>query len=88
MSEESGTRKVALKNVRVFDGERIREPSTVVIEGGLIGKPGDIENVEIIGGQGCVLLQGLIDAHVHLHGEENLVQLASHGVTTGFRHGE
>jgi imidazolonepropionase-like amidohydrolase len=82
MSEESDTRKVALKNVRVFDGERIREPSTVVIDGGLIGKPDDIENAEIIDGQCCVLLPGLIDAHVHLHGEENLIQLASHGVTT------
>jgi imidazolonepropionase-like amidohydrolase len=33
-------------------------------------------------GQGRVLLPGLIDAHVHVQGEENLVQLASHGITT------
>jgi dihydroorotase-like cyclic amidohydrolase len=82
MSEKSGDRKIALKNVRVFDGECIGEPSTFVIDGGLIGKPDDIEDAEIIDGQGCVLLPGLIDAHVHLHGEENLVQLASHGITT------
>lgn len=80
MSEKSGNRKIALRNVRVFDGECIS--STVVIDGGLIGKPDDIEDAEIIHGQGCVLLPGLIDAHVHLHGEENLVQLASHGITT------
>jgi imidazolonepropionase-like amidohydrolase len=33
-------------------------------------------------GQGRVLLPGLIDAHVHVQGEENLVQLVSHGITT------
>lgn len=68
MSEKSGNRKIALKNVRVLDGECIREPSTVVIDGGLISKPDDIEDAEIIDGQGRVLLPGLIDAHVHLHG--------------------
>jgi imidazolonepropionase-like amidohydrolase len=82
MSENSGKRKIALKNVRIFDGEGIKEPSTVVIDGGIIGKPDDTEDAEIIDGKGCVLLPGFIDAHVHLHGEENLFQLASYGVTT------
>jgi imidazolonepropionase-like amidohydrolase len=82
MSGNGGKRKIILKNVRVFDGHSVREPSTIVLDGGLICKADDIEDAETVDCQGCVLLPGLIDAHVHLHGEENLVQLASHGITT------
>lgn len=42
MSEKSGRRKIALKNARAFDGQGVTEPNTVVIDGGLIGKPDDI----------------------------------------------
>jgi imidazolonepropionase-like amidohydrolase len=76
-----GTRKIALTNVRVFDGQLIREPSTVVIDGELIGT--DSEGAEVIDGNGGVLLPGLIDAHVHLENEDSLRQLSKFGVTTG-----
>jgi imidazolonepropionase-like amidohydrolase len=84
MTDKSEKRKLGLKNVRVFDGQRIGEPSTVVIDGGIIGNADDIEGAEMIDGQGCVLLPGLIDAHVHLthNGEQSLKQMASHGITT------
>jgi imidazolonepropionase-like amidohydrolase len=49
-------------------------PSAVVIDGGLIRE--DSAGVEVIDGQGGVFLPGLIDAHVHLHGEEFLKQVA------------
>ena len=75
-------RKIALKNVRIFDGHKICEPSTVVIDGDVIGEEEDIQDAEIVDCQNHVLLPGLIDAHVHLHGIESLQQLASYGVTT------
>ncbi|WP_328390184.1 amidohydrolase family protein [Streptomyces sp. NBC_00400] len=73
--------KTALANVRVFDGQRLSEPRTVVIDGRVIGT--DPTGAREIDASGAVLLPGLIDAHVHLHGPQTLEQLASWGVTTG-----
>jgi len=39
------TNKVALTNVRVFDGHRLREPGTVVIDGDRIGADSTGANV-------------------------------------------
>ncbi|MDQ6910223.1 MAG: amidohydrolase, partial [Actinomycetota bacterium] len=72
--------KTALTNVRVFDGSRLLEPDTVVIEGGLIGS--DASGARMIDGGGATLLPGLIDAHVHLSGVETLEKLSAFGVTT------
>ncbi|MFF3226526.1 amidohydrolase family protein [Nocardia suismassiliense] len=72
--------KTALRNVRVFDGAELTEPTTVVIDGAVIGT--DAGGAESIDGHGAILLPGLIDAHVHLHGPESLDQLVAHGVTT------
>ncbi len=73
----------AITNVRVFDGETLTPPRTVVFEDGLIT---DAEAAPagstLIDGGGRTLLPGLIDAHVHLHGIENLEQAAQWGVTT------
>jgi len=52
----------------------------VVIEGGLVGT--DPTGARTIDCKKSVLLPGLIDAHVHLHGRDTLQQLASYGVTT------
>ncbi|MEU0144141.1 hypothetical protein ABZ203_30735, partial [Streptomyces albidoflavus] len=70
----------ALTHVRVLDGERLREPATVVIDGPLIGT--DPAGARVVGCQGATLLPGLIDAHVHVRDAETLDRLADHGVTT------
>jgi imidazolonepropionase-like amidohydrolase len=72
--------KIALTNVRVFDGRRLVPGSTVVIEDALIGS--DPDGARRVDGAGRVLLPGLIDAHVHLGGPHHLAALASYGVTT------
>ena len=72
--------KIALTNVRVFDGRELRAPTTVVIEGGIVGN--DSAGARIMDAGGATLLPGLIDAHVHLLNEEHLQQLADFGVTT------
>ncbi|MFF4610186.1 amidohydrolase family protein [Streptomyces albidoflavus] len=70
----------ALTHVRVFDGERLREPGTVVIDGPLIGT--DPAGARVVDCQGATLLPGLIDAHVHVRDAGTLDRLADHGVTT------
>jgi imidazolonepropionase-like amidohydrolase len=72
--------KIALTSVRVFDGRELRGPTTVVIEGGILGN--DSAGARIIDASGATLLPGLIDAHVHLLKEGHLQQLADFGVTT------
>jgi imidazolonepropionase-like amidohydrolase len=72
--------RIALTNVRPFDGRQLRPATTVVIDGGVIGT--DPAGAQVIDGAGGVLLPGLIDAHVHLDGPGRLAQLASWGVTT------
>lgn len=71
----------ALANVRVFDGQSIGDPSTVVINGELIGSP-DMIPTKTIDARGAILLPGLIDAHVHLKKPEDLARMAEYGVTT------
>jgi imidazolonepropionase-like amidohydrolase len=73
--------KVALTNVRVFDGERLLEPATVVIDGDRIGR--DPAGAATVDGDGRVLLPGLIDCHIHLTDDATLSALARNGVTTG-----
>ncbi|MBV9793723.1 MAG: amidohydrolase family protein [Actinobacteria bacterium] len=72
--------KVALTNVRVFDGERLSEPATVVIDGDRVGD--DPAGARTFDGAGRALLPGLIDCHVHLTDETTLPALARQGVTT------
>ncbi|MFE3988918.1 amidohydrolase family protein [Nocardia tengchongensis] len=72
--------KLAIRNVRVFDGRGIGEPTTVVIDGDRIGT--DPEGAQILDAQGAILIPGLIDAHVHLDSPEALDHYAAHGVTT------
>lgn len=73
------TCKTALTDVRVFDGWRIREPSTVVIDGDSITFD---PRGNTIDGEGGVLLPGLIDSHIHLSSLASLETLSSYGVTT------
>lgn len=77
----SSRRKTVLQNVRVFDGNRLTDFRTVVIDGDVIGSS-EAGPDEVVDGEGGVLMPGFIDAHVHLHHEGHLRQLAEHGVTT------
>ena len=77
---------VVFDHVRVFDGQDVIQDSTVVIAGGKIRSvgvdaeiPADAVHVD---GQGKTLLPGLIDAHVHIHGERSLEEAITFGVTT------
>jgi imidazolonepropionase-like amidohydrolase len=80
MSKSHGA-VVALTNVRVFNGEGLSAPSTVIIDGQIIGNP-EATPTQTIDAQGAVLIPGLIDAHIHLTGLEDLVEMAKYGVTT------
>ncbi|MFJ7125634.1 amidohydrolase family protein [Streptomyces sp. NPDC098101] len=72
--------KIALTNVRVFDGDRVTSPLTVVIDNGRIGiSPLGARRIDC---GGAVLLPGLTDAHLHLRDVDTLHALAGSGVTT------
>ncbi|MFE6365701.1 amidohydrolase family protein [Streptomyces sp. NPDC057806] len=73
--------RIALTNVRVFDGSALTAPRTVVIDNGLIGI--SAVGARRIDCQGAILLPGLIDAHIHLADLDTLHQLTRFGVTTG-----
>ncbi len=79
-ADPSGNLKTALTNVRVFDGNQLLDPGTVIIDGRAIGT--DPAGASVIDGDGAVALPGLIDAHIHLSGRQSLQQLAGYGVTT------
>lgn len=72
--------RVALTNVRVFDGNTLTTPRAVVIANGRIG--GSSVGARQVDCGGAVLLPGLIDAHLHLQNLDTLRQLTAHGVTS------
>ena len=81
------TRFLVIKNVRVFDGERVLPRATVVVENGKIvsvKKRTKIpDGAEVIDCVGMTLLPGLIDAHTHeLNRRPLLKQALMFGVTT------
>jgi len=76
--------RTALDGVRVFDGESMSAPRTVILRDGLITGDTDMTGARVVDGYGATLLPGLIDAHVHLHDRASLDKLAAHGVTTAF----
>jgi imidazolonepropionase-like amidohydrolase len=76
---------IAIRDVRVFDGERTWPRATVVIRQGMIESIGVDARVpdgaSIVDGTGRTLLPGLIDAHVHAWGDARIEALRF-GVTT------
>ncbi|HUN32977.1 MAG TPA: amidohydrolase family protein [Trebonia sp.] len=77
-----------IRGARLFDGERLREASDVLLAGGTIvgigndlGVPAD---AEVFDGRGRTLLPGLIDCHVHAGDVRALGQALAFGVTTEF----
>src|SRR5687768_14932125 len=78
-----------VRGVRVFDGERVHERRSVLVQDGVITRVGGSSlagppGTELIDGRGHTLLPGLIDAHVHLSdsAEADLRQALALGVTT------
>jgi imidazolonepropionase-like amidohydrolase len=77
-----------IHDVRVFDGERVAEHRSVLIEAGRVvwvrGSGATAPNAAVIEGRGRTLLPGLIDAHVHMpeHLEAAAHQALILGVTT------
>ena len=88
-TESSGIQQAgnsyAITNVRVFDGEKTIEKTSVLIEQGKISAIGtDIkipEKTPTYDGTGKTLLPGLIDSHPHTYGEAQKEALRF-GVTT------
>lgn len=76
---------LAIRDVRVFDGERVLPRATVVVRDGRIKAVGPAAQVpadaELIDGAGRTLLPGLIDAHSHVWGDA-LERALAFGVTT------
>jgi imidazolonepropionase-like amidohydrolase len=78
-----------VRDVRLFDGDRVSEHRSVVVRDGVIARIGDATlsappGAQVIAGRGRTLLPGLIDAHVHLSdsAEADLRQSLALGVTT------
>ncbi|WP_158501829.1 amidohydrolase family protein [Vitiosangium sp. GDMCC 1.1324] len=77
-------------NVVPMDTERVLTDQTVIVRNGLItslGPSAEItvpKDAERIDGHGRYLMPGLVDFHVHLHSEEQLLSYLAHGVTTLF----
>ncbi len=67
---QSSPSRQLIRDVRVFDGERVLEHRSVLIENGKIRRIGDaklkVANAEVIEGAGRTLIPGLFDAHVHI----------------------
>ncbi len=76
----------AIRNAKIFDGERVIPRGSVLVLKGTIGSVGSHvhipSNVRAIDAKGKTLIPGLIDAHTHIHSRRELEQSAVFGVTT------
>ena len=73
----------AITHARLFDGERVLDPTTVTLEGDrIVDVGGPVPSAaEVVDGRGATILPGLIDAHVHTS-RPALTQALRFGVTT------
>ena len=77
-----------IRDVRLFDGERVVERTNVRVEGGKIvdvGTGAVDPSVPVVDGTGRTLLPGLIDAHTHSWGDA-LERAVVFGVITQLDH--
>ena len=81
-SAAAPSQKTALVNVRVFDGYKVGDATTVVIEGDKVIASSDVEGAQVVDGERGVLIPGLIDSHCHIRDETKLKTLPTYGVTT------
>jgi imidazolonepropionase-like amidohydrolase len=76
----------AIRDVRVFDGQRVIPRATVLVDGATIVGVGDglaiPPGTQVIEGAGKTLLPGLFDAHAHVFDASQLEQSLAFGVTT------
>jgi imidazolonepropionase-like amidohydrolase len=75
-----------IRNVRIFDGERVVEANSVAVaDGKIVGVGTDVASprgAQVIDGSGDTLLPGLIDSHVHAWTRDVLEMGLVMGVTT------
>ena len=74
-----------VRDVRVFDGERVLDRAHVTVRDGRIvsvGRASPPRDLPVIDGSGHTLLPGLIDAHGHVGGATSLRDALRFGVTT------
>lgn len=69
-----------IKNIRVFDGNKLSEVKTIYIKDGLISDK--ITDGIVIDGQFNTLIPGLIDSHIHLSSIKALENASNWGITT------
>ncbi len=78
--------RFAIVDVKLFDGETVREHQTVMVDGAKIvsvtAKGAPAAGVPVVAGAGKMLMPGLIDAHVHAYPENALAESLALGVTT------
>ncbi len=84
-SDDAQANTFAIRNVRVFDGQRTLRNANVVVRHGRIAAVGAgaaiPAGIEVVDGAGRTLLPGLIDAHTHSWGNAQADALRF-GVTT------
>jgi imidazolonepropionase-like amidohydrolase len=81
---------VAFQNVNVIpmDREHLLENQTVIVQDGIVEEIGLSTEIEIpaealvVDGSGKYLIPGLVDMHVHMMNENELLLFAAHGVTS------
>src|SRR3990172_12229274 len=81
---------VAFVNVNVIpmDSERVLENQTVIVRDGVIELIGSSDQIEvprealIVDGRGKYLMPGLVDMHVHIQFEDDMLLWVANGVTS------
>jgi imidazolonepropionase-like amidohydrolase len=89
-----GKRAILFRGARVFDGDRVLPATDVLVVDRSIVEVGplacidpDGADVDIVPAQADTLLPGLIDAHGHYDGEDELERTIAFGVTTAISMG-
>ena len=86
LAAQKSSKVTAIKNARIFDGEKIIPAGTVLVSSGKIAACGAHivipDGAEVVEAAGKTLLPGLIDAHVHTWSLDQLRQALVFGVTT------
>lgn len=73
--------KTAITRVRFFNGRTLEGPTTVVIDGNVIGR-NPTGATTFVDGTGKVLLPGFIDCHLHLMKIDEMTACRDAGITT------